>query len=436
MYRIRLTTGEEAVFRTVEELALAVRSGVVSPKAEVFHKTANRWLPVELHPDYQAVASGKHPALPADGKRAVSAKGPAITAKTPIPAPDQAPSPGPRRGVPAPEPVRQTPESPPTPPAPYPARHLAIPARRGEAPLPAPLAGIPPARRSAGPSPSRRGRTLLAWATAMGAIGLFGVGAVLVAPTVRDWATAGLLPQPKALEAGMAALPPDQAQPPGKDAWPPPAAASVPDSGPVAPSDSGASAPVLAPSPAEPDPSTRVSSLRASRTSGVGYHEAYAEARAELDESLGYVQFRRVFSPARFISADSIRAARRMISAAGNILRAYRGREVMLEQTYRPDDPGGRGTLREPFETAETSRALLADADSLFGLLVAQQGRFLFDGTSLRFTDPRAARLYSDLRRRILLTLGDWRNGPDRNPGVTIPRLILALGAEAPPPAR
>ncbi len=436
MYRIRLTTGEEAVFRTVEELALAVRSGVVSPKAEVFHKAANRWLPVELHPDYQAVASGKHPALPADDKKAVSAKRPAITAKSPVRAPAPAPIPGPSMSVPAPEPARPVPPSPLPPPAPYPARHTAVPARRGEAPVPAPVAGIPPARRSAGASPSRTGRTLLAWATATGAVCLFGVGAVLAAPTVRDWASAGLLPQPKALEEGMAALSPDQAQSPGKDAWPPSAAASVPEAEPVAPSDSEASAPVLAPSPAEADPSTRVSSLRASRTSGVSYNEAYAEARAELEESLGYVQFRRVFSPARFISADSIRAARRMISAAGNILRAYRGREVMLEQTYRPDDPGGRGTLREPFETAETSRALLADADSLFGLLVAQQGRFLFDGTSLRFADPRAARLYSDLRRRILLTLGDWRNAPDLNPGVTIPRLILALGAEAPPPAR
>lgn len=435
MYRIRLTTGEEAVFRTVEELALAVRSGVVSPKSEVFHKAANRWLPVELHPDYQTAASGKHPALPTDDRKAASAKRPAIPAKTPVPAPAPVPMPGPRPSVPAPKPGRPTQEPPPPPLAPSRCGLKAVPAPRAEAPLPAPVAGIPAARRSAGASPSRRGRTLLAWATATGAICLFGVGAVLATPTIRDWAAAGL-PQPKALEEGMAALPPDPVQSPGIDDWPPSAAASDPESGLVAPPDPEAPAPVPAPSPLEDDPSTQVSSLRASRTSGVSYNEAYAEARAELDESLGYVQFRRVFSPARFSSADSIRAARRMISAAGNILRAYRGREVMLEQTYRPDDPGGRGTLREPFETAETSRALLADADSLFGLLVAQQGRFLFDGTSLRFTDPRTARLYSDLRRRILLTLADWRHAADLNSGVTIPRLSLALGAEAPPPAR
>lgn len=436
MYRIRLTTGEEAVFRTVEELALAVRSGVVSPKAEVFHNVANRWLPVELHPDYQAVASGKHPALSENGKKTVSANRPAITAKTPLPSPAPTTIPGQRTSVPAPEPAR-TVQQPPSPqPAPDPDGLRAVPARKLEGALPAPVAGIPPSRRSAGHRPSRTGRTLLAWATATGAVCLFGVAGYLAAPQIRDWAGAGRLPLPAALEEGMAALPAEQAQSPEMDAWPPTTPPSVPESGLVAPSDSEAPAPAPTLPPAEPDPGTRVSSLRAGRTSGVSYHEAYAEARAELDESLGYVQFRRVFSPARFSSADSIRAARRMISAAGNILRAYRGREVMLEQTYRPDDPGGRGTLREPFETAETSRALLADADSLFGLLVAQQGRFLFDGTSLRFTDPRTARLYSDLRRRIMLTLGDWRHASDLNPGVTIPRLVLALGAEAPPSVR
>lgn len=155
-----------------------------------------------------------------------------------------------------------------------------------------------------------------------------------------------------------------------------------------------------------------------------------------MDESFRYIQFRHVFAPNRFSSPDSIRAARRMVAAAGNILRVYRGHEVTLEQTYRPDDPGGRGTLREPFETTETARALLADVDSLFGLLVAQQGRFLYDGSSVRFTDPRSTRLYADLRHRILLTLRDWRDAPDRNPGVTVPRLLLALGADPPPPAR
>ncbi len=397
MYRIRLATGEEAAFRTVEELALAVRSGVVSPKAEVFHNAANRWLPVEVHPDYKAAASGKRPALPVDRKQATPAPRSAITDKTPV-------------ATSAPSPV-----------APRVAPRVAPPA-------------APAARRASGATPPRGRRTLLAWATAAAAMFLFGGAAFLAVPRLRAWAALGLS-RPAALEEGMAALPPGITQFPARDASPPSAAGAPRESSLVAPDDLLGPPPEPAPSPTDADSTIRVTSLRASRTSGVSYPEAYAEARAEMDESLRYVQFRRVFNPARFSSADSIRAARRMLSAAGNILRAYRGREVMLEQIYRPDDPGGRGTLREPFETAETSRALLADADSLFGLLIAQQGRFRFDGTRLQFTDPRAARHYSDLRRRIMLTLGDWRHSPDLNSGVTVPRLVLALGAEAPPPA-
>src|SRR5574338_40540 len=64
MYRIRLASGEQAVYKTVEELAAAVASGVVSPTAEVFHKAANRWLPINTHPDYRAVVTDKRPAVP------------------------------------------------------------------------------------------------------------------------------------------------------------------------------------------------------------------------------------------------------------------------------------------------------------------------------------------------------------------------------------
>jgi hypothetical protein len=179
-----------------------------------------------------------------------------------------------------------------------------------------------------------------------------------------------------------------------------------------------------------------VSRLTAGRNAAPTYVEAYAEARSEMDEGFDYVQFRRVFAPSRFGSVDSLRAARRTVAAAVNILRVYRGREVMLEQTYRPDDPGGRGSMREPFETAESARALLADVDSLFGLLLAQRGRFGYSGGTLSFAEPQVARQYTETRRRILLTLSDWRDSPDLGQGATMPRLLLAIGTTSPPPVR
>jgi hypothetical protein len=164
------------------------------------------------------------------------------------------------------------------------------------------------------------------------------------------------------------------------------------------------------------------------------YFEAYADARSEMDDGFDYVSFRNVFAPARFAAPESLRAARRMVAAAGNILRVYRGREVMLEQTYRPDDPGGRGSLREPFETAEASRALLSDVDSLFGLLVGQQGRFRRVGDAIQFQDPRTARSYNQLRADIVSTLSDWRDSSGATNQVTLPRLLQAIGATLPPP--
>ena len=183
-------------------------------------------------------------------------------------------------------------------------------------------------------------------------------------------------------------------------------------------------------------PQTTTTQLRASRPRAQSYPEAYADAREEMDAGLGYIEFSRVFAGYRFASPDSIRAARRMVSAAGNILRVYRGREVMLEQSFRADDPGGRGSLREAFETAEASRALISDVDSLFGLLVAQQGRFSWTDTGLRFQEVRTARTYMLIRSSILQSLATWRDsapGPSR---VSYPRLVAGMGQLGPPPAR
>lgn len=183
-------------------------------------------------------------------------------------------------------------------------------------------------------------------------------------------------------------------------------------------------------------PATTTTQLRASRPKSISYSEAYADARDEMDTGLDYINFRRVFAGYRFASPDSIRATRRMVAAAGNILRVYRGREVMLEQTYRPDDPGGHGSFREPFEAAEASRALISNVDSLFGLLVAQQGRFSWTESGLRFQEARTARLYQRLRSEILQSLATWQDsapGPNR---ATYPRLTAGIGPLGPPPAR
>ncbi len=53
MYRIELSPGEETAFRTIEELAVAIRRNVVTSKARIWHNATNKWLPIQFHPHYK-----------------------------------------------------------------------------------------------------------------------------------------------------------------------------------------------------------------------------------------------------------------------------------------------------------------------------------------------------------------------------------------------
>ena len=57
MYRIELSPGEETVFRSMEELAVAIKRGVVTPRARIFHNASSKWLPIQFHPHYKTALS-------------------------------------------------------------------------------------------------------------------------------------------------------------------------------------------------------------------------------------------------------------------------------------------------------------------------------------------------------------------------------------------
>lgn len=57
MYRIELSPGEETAFRSIEELAVAIRRGVVTPRARIYHNTSGKWLPIQFHPHYRVALS-------------------------------------------------------------------------------------------------------------------------------------------------------------------------------------------------------------------------------------------------------------------------------------------------------------------------------------------------------------------------------------------
>ena len=57
MYRIELSPGEETAFRSIEELAVAIRRKVVTSKARIYHNATSRWLPIQFHPHYKIALS-------------------------------------------------------------------------------------------------------------------------------------------------------------------------------------------------------------------------------------------------------------------------------------------------------------------------------------------------------------------------------------------
>lgn len=110
MYRIELEPGDVGVFRSVEEIATAIKSGVVTPRARIYHQATDKWLPIEFHPHYKKalelvasgggqassspasssapVSSSSTPSGPRAGIRIISAPRPAVTVAEPEPEPE------------------------------------------------------------------------------------------------------------------------------------------------------------------------------------------------------------------------------------------------------------------------------------------------------------------------------------------------------------
>jgi hypothetical protein len=61
MYRIRLASGEEQTYRSIQELTAGVQRGEVASSASIYHQRTDRWLPIESHPHYRMAREGAAP---------------------------------------------------------------------------------------------------------------------------------------------------------------------------------------------------------------------------------------------------------------------------------------------------------------------------------------------------------------------------------------
>ena len=122
------------------------------------------------------------------------------------------------------------------------------------------------------------------------------------------------------------------------------------------------------------------------------YAAAYANARSAVDSDLALGGVSRLFSNARLTSRDSLRAGRRLITSARNIVRVYHSDEVQIERAYRDTvtfqvnrmgwtksqqaDWKARATLKESYEGSQLTDSVLTYTDDLYTLLLGHWGEY------------------------------------------------------------
>ncbi|HEY7026465.1 MAG TPA: hypothetical protein VH438_02580 [Gemmatimonadales bacterium] len=414
MYRIRLSNGEEAVFRSVEELSLGIASGVIAPDAEIYHKKSRSWLPIRTHPDYQAALEQRPIALEEpESTQSVSSAPEAETSSDPelvaaladglpaAPEPTTAPEVGSLEDLPL----------------------------EGTALTGAVLQ-----------MESRSGRELLLRRKSTTPLMVATGGIVAVVVLIA------LLVFPKS-------------PPPIPEATKPPdIGATHPDPLPLTPSAAPTTVESLAASPAEsvhrvgpPVPTPEELAIRRDL--------ARDRQITALDQGIAKLAFTQLFTPSRLATADSVRFTRRAIGPLRTMLTQYRLAIAQIDITYQDSAerlgasgvwPVGaltnwkaKGPAGEAKEEVARSDSLLGAIDRLFGILTEEEGKYTSKDESISFNDASAAADYEGIRNLIEhLTVTDSTAAPAHAPlarleaaATPLPPTAVVHGATAPAPA-
>jgi hypothetical protein len=180
------------------------------------------------------------------------------------------------------------------------------------------------------------------------------------------------------------------------------------------------------------------------------YAAAYGIARAEMDSDFTVAGVRSLFATSRLASVDSLRAGRRLVQTARNIVRTYYSNEVQIERAYRDtvafqvarmgwgtsqqNDWKSRAVLKESYEGAQLTDSLLTRIDEVYVLLLGQSGNYRVGGGTIAFGDPRAADDYARLAAWLGARIGRVGAGDDeRGTNPTARRIVGALQGTRPP---
>jgi len=176
-----------------------------------------------------------------------------------------------------------------------------------------------------------------------------------------------------------------------------------------------ATVPDLAPEPTEP----------------ATYEDAYAAAQGDVFRGLRSIGLEGLFSPGRLTNSDSLRATRRDLAAARNVLAVYRSQEVRIDATY--DHP--RPSRREGYAAAQTVDSMFTMLDSVYAVLLDEEDAYRMSGGIMKFDRASAARRYSRYRSWLRARLGRWADRPSDTVPFTIGIVLRATAGGTLPPS-
>jgi hypothetical protein len=381
MYLVELRPGKEALYRTGDELALAIRDGDVDARSRIYHRATAKWISITLHPQYKAIVAGQSD-----------------------------------------EPI-------------------ARPARKAWGLFPAGLTGKPAEMSSSEAAPAN-GSVRHRWKRPIG-LGLSGLflllGIQLASHGPRPpWAGQGRAVAIVRHREPAAAKPErvvvlSEGQ--GTElislassttVWPvtaDPASNTI-----VLPAPAEEVAPALPRAPKLRSKALRLALKRGASTSKPaeansvyallsGYEAASNEASARLEAGMRVARLNRLFARGRLSPGGGVTDTRLSLAGVANFIRVHRQQQAAIEKAYQdsvtllskrhgwtPKDVRAWHSrpLRNESPTLELiSGSLMAAIDSILGVLDAQAGAYKVRGTAIAFEDPAATPAYGALRRRI-----------------------------------
>jgi len=388
MYLVELKPGKEELYRTGDDLALAIRDGDVDARSRIYHRATAKWISITLHPQYKAIVAGQEeaerPARKGWGLLTTAVGSVPIelsTSDTPVMSSG----------------IRQ---------------RWKRPMGLGLASLLL-LLGIQLA--FSGPRPRWAGQGKVAVIGTSRAKSA--VKAASSATRLRDESEMGY---PNDYQLDMVSL----ASTSG--AWPVRVTAAG-DSVTVPPPPAEIVVPVLPRAPR-----LRSKALRAALAIGEPqaevkgrsvqalirrYEAASNEAYTRLESRIRAARLNRLFAPGRLTAGGGVPDTRLSLAGAANFIRVYRQQQAGIEKAYQDSVTllvrrngwtskdmkqwSSRSQRKESPTLELLSNALLAGIDSLLGVLDAQAGAYKLRGTAIAFENPAATQAYGALRRRI-----------------------------------